>query len=82
MSSINSSTHLNPRDRDLKDTGLTSETLKDVPTLDPPSRPDLTLMTYRRHMDEVKSIITFLGSLTSYEVISHEINEHIKNLIK
>lgn len=46
-----------------------------------PSRLDLAQANYYRHLNECKSIITFLGSFTSYEDIRTEINEHIENLI-
>lgn len=81
MNSINSNTHHARRDRDLSDTGIVPKISKECPTLSPPSRPDLTAMTYRRHLDEVKSIITFLGSLTSYDVVAQDINEHLNSLL-
>lgn len=46
-----------------------------------PSRPDLVEANFYRHLNECKSIITFLGSFTSYEDIRLELNKHINNLI-
>lgn len=46
-----------------------------------PSRRDLLEANYYRHLNECKSIITFLGSFTDYESIRKELNNHITNLI-
>lgn len=46
-----------------------------------PSRPDLMEANFYRHLNECKSIITFLGSFTDYEVVRKELNDHITNLI-
>ena len=46
-----------------------------------PARPDLMVANFNRHMNECKSIITFLGSFVDYEFVRSEINEHITNLI-
>ena len=45
-----------------------------------PSRPDLLEANFYRHLNECKSIITFLGSFCDYEVIRKEVNDHITNL--
>lgn len=45
-----------------------------------PSRPDLMRMNFHRHLNECKSLITFLGSFVDYEDIRKEINTHITNL--
>ena len=45
-----------------------------------PSRPDLMEANFYRHLNECKSIITFLGSFTDYEVVRKELNDHITNL--
>lgn len=46
-----------------------------------PSRLDLLEANYYRHLNECKSIITFLGSFTDYESIRKELNNHITNLV-
>ena len=46
-----------------------------------PSRPDLLQANFYRHLNECKSIITFLGSFCDYSLIRDEINSHITNLI-
>lgn len=46
-----------------------------------PSRRDLLEANYYRHLNECKSIITFLGSFTDYETIRKELNDHITNLV-
>lgn len=46
-----------------------------------PSRPDLMEANFYRHLNECKSIITFLGSFTDYELVRKELNDHITNLI-
>lgn len=46
-----------------------------------PSRRDLLEANFYRHLNECKSIITFLGSFTDYESIRKELNNHITNLI-
>lgn len=45
-----------------------------------PSRPDLARMNFYRHLNECKSLITFLGSFVDYEDIRMELNTHITNL--
>ena len=40
------------------------------------------MMMYRRHLDEVKSIITLLGAFVDYEIARDDINDHLSNLIK
>lgn len=45
-----------------------------------PSRPDLMEANFYRHLNECKSIITFLGSFTDYELVRKELNDHITNL--
>lgn len=80
MSCTDSSTFPSTSDRDLSDTGLIPEISKDVQIS--PSRPDLTMMMYRRHLDEVKSIITLLGAFVDYEIARDDINDHLSNLIK
>ena len=46
-----------------------------------PSRKDLLEANFYRHLNECKSIITFLGSFTDYESIRKFINDHINTLI-
>ena len=46
-----------------------------------PARPDLFQQNFYRHLNECKSIITFLGSFCDYEYIRTELNDHITNLI-
>lgn len=45
------------------------------------SRADLFEANFNRHLNECKSLITFLGSFTSYEDIRDILNEHIDKLI-
>lgn len=68
------------RDRDLTDTGLIPEISMDSQIS--PSRPDLTMMMYRRHLDEVKSIITLLGAFVDYSTAFEDINDHFSSLLK
>lgn len=46
-----------------------------------PSRPDLLEANFYRHLNECKSLITFLGSFIDYNVLRSELNYHIDNLI-
>lgn len=80
MSYMDLNIPLPSRERDLSDTGLIPEISKDIQIS--PSRPDLTMMMYRRHLDEVKSIITLLGAFVDYIIVSKDINDHLSNLIK
>ena len=46
-----------------------------------PSRPDLKQGNFNRHLNECKSIITFLGSFCDYSLLRDEINKHFDKLI-
>ena len=46
-----------------------------------PSRPDLFEANFNRHLNECKSIITFLGAFADYDLIREELNNHINLLI-
>ena len=58
-----------------------SHQMTSFPMNSKPSRPDLAQMAYKRHMDECKSIINFLGAFADYQDIKKEIVSHLDNLI-